>query len=478
MLWLLLACNDNLLVQKGVGQEGEVPAECWDGLDNDDDGYIDCDDQDCLIYVECTGGEDTGVDTDDPVDTGDVDTDDTEETDTQDTEETDTDTQTDPNDQDGDGFTPSEGDCDDLDANTNPNGNDPTVDGKDQNCDGVDGPDMDSDGYVDSNAGGTDCNDGDASVNPGATDVPGDGIDQDCDGADATSANQDDFTNDGEHTFTVPAGVYSLTASMWGGGGAGGEQLLALGGGAGFVEVVFPVTPGETLTVYVAEGGTYTGAGGGASAIYRGSSLIAIAGGGGGGASDGNSGDSWAGGAGGAGGATAEDGMNLLYHQTGLSYSYCTAATGGTGATQSSPGIGGIPSGDAEYQGVSRLCYGADGGPLEGGGATGDSSQCNFTGAYLWESFSSGSGANGHPGSGGAGYYGGGGGGSVYTYCGAGGGGGSSWAFSGAAAVSYLDGSGQIQGNEALSNGAGRGGERDYGGASDNGADGRILFTW
>ena len=24
MLWLLLACNDNLLVQKGVGQEGET----------------------------------------------------------------------------------------------------------------------------------------------------------------------------------------------------------------------------------------------------------------------------------------------------------------------------------------------------------------------------------------------------------------------------------------------------------------------
>ena len=140
------------------------------------------------------------------------------------------------------------------------------------------------------------------------------------------------------------------------------------------------VTPGETLTLYVGEG-TYTGSGGGASAIYRGSDLIAIAGGGGGGASDGNSGDSWAGGAGGAGGNVAENGMDLLYHQQGMSYSYCTAATGGTGATQSAAGIGGVPSGNAEYQGVSRLCFGADGGPLEGGGATGDSPQCNFTGA-------------------------------------------------------------------------------------------------
>ena len=129
---------------------------------------------------------------------------------------------------------------------------------------------------------------------------------------------------------------------------------------------------------------------------------------------------------------------------------------------------------------VSRcfsLCYGADGAALEGGGATGDASSCNFNGPYLWETFSSG-GANGHPGQGGAGYYGGGGGGSVYTYCGAGGGGGSSWADSSVTTVTYLDGAGQIQGNEAMSAGAGRGGERDYGGAQDNGADGRILLTW
>ena len=314
-------------------------------------------------------------------------------------------------------------------------------------------------------------------MNPNGTDIPDDGIDQDCDGSDATSANQDDFTSDGEYSFTVPAGISSLTASMWGGGGAGGEQLLAVGGGAGYVEVVFPVTPGETLTLYIGKGARTTGGGGGASAIYRGTSLLVIAGGGGGGASDGNSGNSWAGGAGGAGGSVAENGMDLLYHQSGTYYSYCTAATGGTGATQFSAGVGGIPSGDAQYQGVSSLCYGADGAALEGGGATGDASSCNFTGPYLWETFSSG-GANGHPGQGGAGYYGGGGGGSVYTYCGAGGGGGSSWAEPGMTTVTYLDGAGQIQGNEAMSGGAGRGGERDYGGAQDNGADGRILLTW
>ncbi len=473
MLWLLLACSDNLLVQKGVGQEGETLAECLDGLDNDDDGYSDCDDQDCLIYTECSSvpdtGLDTGIDDTDVEDTGSIeDTDDTN-----DTEDTDT---VDPNDQDGDGFTPTDGDCDDLDPNSNPSGNDSTIDGKDQNCDGVDGPDADGDGYVDTTAGGTDCNDLDASISPNGTDVPDDGIDQDCDGSDATTTLQDDYTIAGEYTFTVPAGVNVITASLWGAGGAGGDQSGAKGGGGGFVEASFAVTAGETLDLSIGEGGNAPGEGGGATFIYRGATLVVVAGAGGGGASDGNSGNSWVGGAGGAGGAVAENGMNLQYHQQGITYSYCSAATGGTGASQSSAGVGGISVGTASYNGVSHVCTGTDGAFFQGGGTTGDTSSCVTTGPYLWQA--DGGGSNGHAGAGGAGYFGGGGGGSVYTYCGAGGGGGSSWADSSMLTVSYLDGVGQTQGNAALSNGAGRGGDRDYTGSSDNGSDGRILLTW
>ena len=113
---------------------------------------------------------------------------------------------------------------------------------------------------------------------------------------------------------------------------------------------------------------------------------------------------------------------------------------------------------------------------ITGGGGAPDASSCNLQVPSSGDIRSGG--ANGHPGQGGAGYSGGGGGGSVYTYCGAGGGGGSSWADSSVTTVTYLDGAGQIQGNEAMSGGAGRGGERDYGGAQDNGADGRILLTW
>ena len=50
---------------------------------------------------------------------------------------------------------------------------------------------------------------------------------------------------------------------------------------------------------------------------------------------------------------------------TGTFYSYCTAATGGTGATQFAAGVGGIHL-VMLNQGVSSLCYGADGAALEG----------------------------------------------------------------------------------------------------------------
>jgi hypothetical protein len=51
-------------------------------------------------------------------------------------------------------------------------------------------------------------------------------------------------------TWTVPTGVTSLTASVWGsggGGGAGGSN----GGGGGFSRATIAVTPGETLEMRV-----------------------------------------------------------------------------------------------------------------------------------------------------------------------------------------------------------------------------------
>jgi len=103
------------------------------------------------------------------------------------------------NDRDGDGFSPSEGDCDDTDPNVYPGAIEIPDDGIDQNCDGSDDiEDKDGDGYT--NAGG-DCNDNDPNIHPGAREIPNDGIDQDCDGKDSVIT-----------TDTLGSGDYYVTA--------------------------------------------------------------------------------------------------------------------------------------------------------------------------------------------------------------------------------------------------------------------------
>jgi hypothetical protein len=72
-------------------------------------------------------------------------------------------------------------DCKPSDASIHPGADDVYGDGIDNNCDGIDGIDLDGDGYASTESGGDDCNDSDSSVHPGATEVA-DTIDQDCDG--------------------------------------------------------------------------------------------------------------------------------------------------------------------------------------------------------------------------------------------------------------------------------------------------------
>ena len=112
-----------------------------------------------------------------------------------------------PADLDEDGVTVEDGDCDDADPSVYPGADDAGVDGVDQDCDGLDGPDGDGDGYVDASAGGDDCDDAEPSTYPGAQEDYSDGVDQDCDGevdrTDVSCSGSFVFASEaaGEHTL-------------------------------------------------------------------------------------------------------------------------------------------------------------------------------------------------------------------------------------------------------------------------------------
>lgn len=149
-------------------------------------------------------------------------------------------------------------------------------------------------------------------------------------------------------TFTVPSGVTQLYAYAWGAAGAGGSGVS--GGAGGYSFGYFSVTNGEVLSVIIGEGGFVSstttatsvstntanpfpnggwgaskhtqraGAGGGSTAILRGTNYLVVAGGGGGSS----------GGAGGGGGGTSG--------QSGFQQAGSTTGQAGGGGTQSAGG--------------------------------------------------------------------------------------------------------------------------------------------
>ena len=105
-------------------------------------------------------------------------------------------------DNDGDGFSRRQGDCNDKDATMYPGAMEICGDFIDQDCNGSDlscqGVDNDGDGYTENQG---DCNDSIASIHPGAMEICGDFIDQDCNGKDQVCTATISVYMDAAHTL-------------------------------------------------------------------------------------------------------------------------------------------------------------------------------------------------------------------------------------------------------------------------------------
>ncbi len=211
-----------------------------------------------------------------------------------------------------------------------------------------------------------------------------------------TGFSQTVITYDASGTFTVPAGVTSITVQCWGGGGAGGRGYTvngASGGGGGggaYASSTIAVTFGQSYNVVVGAGGTSptnnNGNPGGASSF--GTNLVLAAGG-----SGGNQAITNTAAAGGAGGTVAASigtirfaGGNGVAGINGTGAGACgggggaAAGSGGAGSNgnQCAGGTGVAPSGNGGSG--SRNAVGGAGSSVAGGGAGGNRNNTNNIG--------------------------------------------------------------------------------------------------
>lgn len=233
------------------------------------------------------------------------------------------------------------------------------------------------------------------------------------------------FSVPGPFVFQVPAGVFSLVATIWaagaGGGGGGSASVGGWGEGGGYTKATHVVSPGEFLDVDVGGGGGFGfagsvsgdgGGGGGFSRLERVGVPLQFASAGAGGGGGDNSSAVPGGRGGSSGGTTGGDGATS---------GAALAGKGGTPVAGGAGGVGGTTgeNGGSEFGGRgARGEVGLGGGGPGGTGGGGDGgSQSTATPGF------------GGGGGGGSGLFGGGGGGSSTfgNAGGAGGGGGSSF---------------------------------------------------
>lgn len=101
--------------------------------------------------------------------------------------------------------------------------------------------------------------------------------------------NRTVISSTGSYSFTVPAGIYTVTIKLWGAGGGGGGANIGTpggaasgGGGGAYTAITLAVTPGSTITGTIGVGGTggTTGgvngtSGGDTTAVYGGTTYTA-----------------------------------------------------------------------------------------------------------------------------------------------------------------------------------------------------------
>ena len=269
-------------------------------------------------------------------------------------------------------------------------------------------------------------------------------------------------------SFTVPLSIYPpiVTVYMWGAGGGGnsGSHPTNYGGAGAYVQGTLTVTPGETLTIIVGQGGV--------AITVNGAAAAATYGGGGGVPSGGNSTQNSSGG-----------GRSAI--QRSSADIVTAGAGGGSGMTNAGSNPAGytLAGGAATWTGTasagdypSSSSYAGQGGTPSAGGASGASYNPNtVTNVGTSGSLYTGGTAGLYGGGGGGGYYGGGGGNGGDGSYGHGGGGGSSFT----ALLTNATGSNSTNGYSApntsssyYQSGAGAGGTTGVGG------NGLIVMTY
>ena len=173
-------------------------------------------------------------------------------------------------------------------------------------------------------------------------------------------------------SFTVPAGVTSITVECWGAGGGGGGASTTNpcagggGGGGSYARSIISVTPGNSYTVTVGTAGTAgaagaTGGTGGYSWFYSSSTILAAGGTGGVGVTTGS-------GSGGSGGSTSSSIGTTLY----------AGGNGAAGVSTTGGGGGGGGAGNSNPGGAASGSTGGTGGVTGGGnGANGQTGNGN-----------------------------------------------------------------------------------------------------